>query len=81
MVGVLCVAAVAALVAYGVGDRGRHPPLTARLLLALVYVSIGVRHPTALGLVVAIFGVGLAVLAYASSRAGRPPARPGPTTA
>jgi hypothetical protein len=32
-----------------------------------VYVAIGARNPTALGIVVAIFGVALAALAYASS--------------
>ncbi|HEY7622956.1 MAG TPA: hypothetical protein VH834_24490 [Solirubrobacteraceae bacterium] len=75
VVGILCVAASAALVADGAGRRTSSGTLTARLLLAAVYVTIGVRHPSILGIVVAIFGAALAVLAYAGSRS-RSPARP-----
>lgn len=65
---VLSVGALAALAAYTAGDPSPKATLIPRLLLAGAYVAAGVRHPTTLGVIVAIFGASLGVLACAASR-------------
>jgi hypothetical protein len=68
VVSVVGAGALAAFAAHVCGDRGPTATLTMRLLLAAVYVTIGVRHPTPLGVGAAILGAAFAVLACLAAR-------------
>jgi hypothetical protein len=65
---VLSASAVSASPAQARGDRGPLATLRVRLLLAAVYVSMGVTNPLPVGVVPAVFGVAFGVLACIAAR-------------
>ena len=65
---VLGLGALAAMAAYAGGDRRPRASLVARLLLAAVYVTVGLGYPTPLGLAVAALGVSLGVTAWLADK-------------
>ena len=65
---VLCLGALGALIANLRGDRRVQATLAARLLLSLVYLAAGIRHPTPLGLPLIVFGASLGALALRTSQ-------------
>ena len=68
VISVLSVSALVGFAAYAWGDRDPSATVTARLLLAIVYVTVGVRHPTPLGVAVGMVGVAFGVFACVAAR-------------
>ena len=65
---VLFLGALGALAGWGAGDRTIEGTLTLRLLLAAVWLAVGLGDPTPLGLVAAVFGASFGLLALADAR-------------
>lgn len=66
---VLSASGLAAYAAFAAGHRDPRATLTMRLVIAALYVAVGVVHPTPLGIAVAAFGVGFGVVACLTVRA------------
>jgi len=69
---VLDVSVLGALIGYGAGDRAVTASLTLRLLMAGVWLSVGLTDPNPLGLAAVVIGGAFALLAIAAAlRAAR----------
>jgi hypothetical protein len=67
-VAVLALSVLGALVGYRSGERTIDGTLTLRLLMAGVWLAVGIGDPTAWGVVAAAFGSAFAGLAIADAR-------------